>query len=623
MNTLSFTASALAQSFSYALLYSLVQGVIVFIVLQILLKSFPAMSARARYYLSFTALSVVMIWFADTWYSHYDRLNEAIVYVADTANDAPQQASAATVAAEHAGTHGLNAMYALPAAISSYVPVILLVYCVGLVFMLVRFMISIVRVKSLARKGLSRPAAYWGYFVSLWQEKFGIARRVQLYLSDQVTVPMVLGTLRPVILLPVATLSNLSVAQLEAIILHELAHVKRHDYLLNIVQTIVETVLFFNPFVWLLSSVIRREREHCCDDLVVASASDPLHYAKALAELESYRISINSLALAATGNKNQLFHRIKRIMEMKKDNVAQSRLSAIVVAVIVTTFLGAMIVFTPSFAQKAKEDKTKVQKKTYKTVTVDRSGKKKVVTKTTNATVDVREGEDEDDVDIKISLHDDNKKNATAKIVVISKDDDKKSGGKARVKHEIVIKGDGDKSTAFSGDRVQAELARAKAEMDKVDWDEIQQELSSALAEVGKALDLENLAKEIKIEIHRELEKGKTEAAKAKREIVRTNKVVASTAISGSGSQAMASADSDEGSMNSDTNDFEDMLNKMEQDKLIDRSSKFVIEKSDDELFINGEKQPSKVLDKYSRYLNGREVTVKGGKGNLSINISN
>lgn len=90
-----------------------------------------------------------------------------------------------------------------------------------------------------------------------------------LFLSEKMLIPFTAGFIKPMILFPVALLNRLSEEQVEAILLHEMAHIKRHDYLFNILQRIMEIVLFFNPMIWLLAKDIRREREFCCDDLVI------------------------------------------------------------------------------------------------------------------------------------------------------------------------------------------------------------------------------------------------------------------------------------------------------------------------------------------------------------------
>ena len=119
--------------------------------------------------------------------------------------------------------------------------------------------------------------------------RLGLPAAAHVVESALVDVPTVVGWLRPAILLPIAALASLTPAQVEAILAHELAHIRRHDYAVNVLQTIAETLLFYHPAVWWISKRIRVEREHCCDDIAVAICGDPLGYAQALAELETWR----------------------------------------------------------------------------------------------------------------------------------------------------------------------------------------------------------------------------------------------------------------------------------------------------------------------------------------------
>jgi beta-lactamase regulating signal transducer with metallopeptidase domain len=142
------------------------------------------------------------------------------------------------------------------------------------------------------------------------RRRLGIRRQVTLLESLTVSVPIVVGWLRPVVLVPASALTGLSPAQLEAILAHELAHVRRHDYLVNLLQTAVETLLFYHPAVWWVSSQVRRERENCCDDLAVAVCGNRLSYARALVDLEGLRSP--RLALAASGGS--LSERVRRLV---------------------------------------------------------------------------------------------------------------------------------------------------------------------------------------------------------------------------------------------------------------------------------------------------------------------
>ena len=158
----------------------------------------------------------------------------------------------------------------------------------------------------------------------LWQETvarlsrhLGIRRTVRLCESALAEVPTVIGWLRPVILVPVSALAGMSAQQVEALLAHELAHIRRHDYLVNLLQTVVETLLFYHPAVWWVSRQIRIEREHCCDDMAVAVCGDVLTYARALTELEELRATaLPQLAVAANGGS--LITRIRRLIEVPK-----------------------------------------------------------------------------------------------------------------------------------------------------------------------------------------------------------------------------------------------------------------------------------------------------------------
>jgi hypothetical protein len=164
-----------------------------------------------------------------------------------------------------------------------------------------------------------RPAApSWEQTLARLARQLHITRAVALAESTRVDVPTVIGWLSPLVLLPVSAIAALSPAQLEAILAHELAHIRRHDYLVNLLQTLVETLLFYHPAVWWVSRRIRIEREHCCDDLAVTLCGDPVAYVNALADLESLRSTAapfrraDHIAMAATGGS--LLHRVRRLL---------------------------------------------------------------------------------------------------------------------------------------------------------------------------------------------------------------------------------------------------------------------------------------------------------------------
>jgi uncharacterized protein (TIGR03435 family) len=163
------------------------------------------------------------------------------------------------------------------------------------------------------RSHLVRPAPReWQQALDRLKTRIRVSRPVRLLVSSVVAAPAVVGWLRPVVLVPVGALTGLPPEQIEAIFLHELAHIRRHDYLVNVLQSVVEALLFYHPAVWWVSGHIRTERELCCDDVAVSVTGDVLTYARALAELESARPAHFRATMAASGGS--LAHRIARLL---------------------------------------------------------------------------------------------------------------------------------------------------------------------------------------------------------------------------------------------------------------------------------------------------------------------
>lgn len=199
-----------------------------------------------------------------------------------------------------------------------------------------------------------------------WQLRFAelcsdirVLRPVRLLESAMVQVPTVIGWLRPVVLIPASALMGLSPRQLEAVIAHELAHIRRYDCLVNLLQSAVEILLFYHPAVWRLSREIRQEREHCCDDIAVEVCGDALIYARALTEIESLRGAGLRLAMAADGGS--LLSRIQRIVGSSPHRSEQTTswvAGVIVVAIVFVSAAGAQLIATDTKANEFDAMKT-------------------------------------------------------------------------------------------------------------------------------------------------------------------------------------------------------------------------------------------------------------------------
>lgn len=195
-------------------------------------------------------------------------------------------------------------------------PLLLSLWATGVLFVFGRLGLGLViahRIKSAASFPLTEELQANFYRLA---RRLSITRPVLLMNSAIVQVPTLIGWFRPVVLIPLGCLSGLSMAQIEAILAHELAHIRRHDYLFSVLQSIVEALLFYHPAVWWVSKTIRQERENCCDDIAVEVSGNALIYARALSLLEEHRSTMPAFTLGVTGGS--LTMRIKRLLGLQK-----------------------------------------------------------------------------------------------------------------------------------------------------------------------------------------------------------------------------------------------------------------------------------------------------------------
>jgi len=202
--------------------------------------------------------------------------------------------------------------------INESIPYCSTLYLLTLLFLSVRYARQYLYSRRLMHKELSKPAPELRVFATQTGRRMGIKKEVSVWLSSLVEGPVTLGSLKPIVLLPLATVSNLTPQQVEALILHELAHIRRHDYLLHLWIAALEVLFFFNPFSKLLIRSVQKEREHRCDDLVLQFHYDPRTYVSALLTLARCIQHSPRLALAATGSNDRLLlQRARRILKLR------------------------------------------------------------------------------------------------------------------------------------------------------------------------------------------------------------------------------------------------------------------------------------------------------------------
>ncbi len=288
----------LAAAIGWTLFHSLWEGAVIAVLLASTLAF--TRSARGRYIVACLAMCSMVVCFAVTLL----RL-------------APRHQAPGTVGNSIAlAWNTPMALPDLPPAplrrIAEFLPCLVPFWIAGVVLFYLRHLASWAMARRLRRTGVCAAPDFWQERLSLLAGRLRLSRPVGLLESGLAAVPVVMGHLRPVILMPVGLLTGLPAGQIESILLHELAHIRRYDYLVNMLQTSVEGLLFYHPVVWWISGVIRTEREHCCDDLAVALGGDAHQYAVALSALEENRWDASHAVLAATGGN--LVKRIRRLL---------------------------------------------------------------------------------------------------------------------------------------------------------------------------------------------------------------------------------------------------------------------------------------------------------------------
>ncbi|MBK7292266.1 MAG: M48 family metalloprotease [Holophagaceae bacterium] len=328
---LSFVDQPWAQSLGWTLIHFLWQGAALGLAAWLGLVLLRGASARARYGLACACLLLMVAAPATTvLVLQHQTTAQALAPLSVVVETAAPTAPAVAPLAQR-----------VKAALDPALPWLLAGWAAGVLLLSTRFLGSWVRVQRLRRRSASPVPSEWHLVLSRLCRELKLSRTVRLLQSAAVEVPTALGWLRPVILLPACALAGLSPIQLEAILAHELAHIRRGDFLVNLLQSLVEVLLFYHPAVWWLSARIRAERELCCDDVAAEICGDPLLLARALTDLEALREppapTPTHLALAANGGS--LMHRVRHLLYPALPITTGARATAL--ALLAASLLGA------------------------------------------------------------------------------------------------------------------------------------------------------------------------------------------------------------------------------------------------------------------------------------------
>src|SRR5919108_2775106 len=309
------------EALGWALLHSLWQCTLVGAALASLLAIIPARAARTRYALAVTTLILMLAVPVATAV----RLRAAAPSVGARAAlptpTAPASIAVRTAAASPAPAPATRSFEVSRASLATHIradlepalPWIVVAWLAGVVILSIRLVSGWVVTRVLSRVGTRPVPQACRDALARLVVRLRVTRPVRVLESALVQVPAVIGWLRPIVLLPASALTGLTPLQLDALLAHELAHVRRYDYLVHLIQSMIETLLFYHPAVWWVSRRVREAREHCCDDLAVAVCGDARIYAMALFSLERLRASQPAFALGVNGG-GSLLRRIRRLI---------------------------------------------------------------------------------------------------------------------------------------------------------------------------------------------------------------------------------------------------------------------------------------------------------------------
>lgn len=311
----------------WAVVHSLWQCTFLAGLAALILSTLPDRRARTRHFLAYATLLAMVVLPLATALASADPMGELV------------RRPVTRVVDESVGMQPVIAVRAF------VVPAAAAIWLAGLIFHLVRVGREWRRARQLQRQDLVAAGEPVLSVVADLRSRLSLRTNVNVHRSRRASVPMVLGWLRPVILLPAGTAASLAPRQLRAVLAHELAHVRRRDYLANLVQMAAETMLFHHPAARWISRRIRTEREYCCDDVAVSVGTDPADYARALAALDDARDDCRMAVAAASGT---LLDRIQRIVGHPRPVLTPMRgVAALVAASLMAAVLLALTTVVP------------------------------------------------------------------------------------------------------------------------------------------------------------------------------------------------------------------------------------------------------------------------------------
>ncbi len=335
MNLSNLSTQGLSEALAWTLLHSIWQAIIIAGILAIVLHFMNKSDAKLRY--SLASIGMLLIFISATL-TFFLALPDKVLVGSHNYEVLSFEIAKST-------ENSLSWAW-LKDLLSTHVlfPILLRTWLVGVVLLSLKMVVNYIQALRIKKSKVYHLNDEHLSIAKNLLKRFNIKAEVVFRESALVDSPSLVGYFKPVILLPVSLISGIPNNQLEIIIAHELAHISRHDYLVQFIQGIIEILFFYHPMVWWLSSVVNTEREHICDDLAVKVCGESLTLIKALNNMESIRKKKPELVLNFSGKKGNLLHRVRRIIN--PETVKHPRLERGLLSVLFVLVLSSMVLFS-------------------------------------------------------------------------------------------------------------------------------------------------------------------------------------------------------------------------------------------------------------------------------------
>jgi len=306
------------HALGWTLVHSLWQGALIGLIVALAMVFLQKFTARLRYFIYgislFVLAGIAVVTFVSS-YSSYDS-GDAMVLESILAPSSVQNHNTTTNNISKAdNAFSFQVILENTAAYCrEHFPLFVTLWLLGMLAMMLRFLGGYALVRRYRTHRIKPVMGEWDRKFNELAQRIRVKKNVRLFESALVKVPMAIGYLKPIVLLPLGALNGVPPKQMEAILVHELAHIHRRDYLMNLIQSLLEVIFFYHPVVWWLSMNVRIERENICDDIAITITGNTMEFAKALTNIQEINLGSPALAAGLSGkNKNRLVNRIRRI----------------------------------------------------------------------------------------------------------------------------------------------------------------------------------------------------------------------------------------------------------------------------------------------------------------------